>query len=60
MGHDQAHLDEPGVRERMISVDTSGVGITEFGIDEARKQMLYARGREAADSFLQEWAAAHP
>ena len=60
MGHDQAHLDEPGVRERMISVNTSGVGITEFGIDEARKQMLVDRGREAADRFLHRWAAAVP
>ena len=60
MGHDQAHLDEPGVRERMISVNTSGVGITQFAIDEARKQILYDRGREAADEFLQEWTATHP
>jgi NTE family protein len=60
LGHDQAHLDEPGVRERMISVDTSGVGITEFGIDEEEKEMLFDRGRGAAERFLREWATAHP
>ena len=60
MGHDRVHLDEPGVRERMISVNTSGVGITEFGIDEARQQMLLDRGRAAAEKFLREWEAAHP
>jgi NTE family protein len=60
LGHDQSHLDEPGVRERMISVNTSGVGITEFGIDEKKKQMLFDRGRDAAGRFLREWATAHP
>lgn len=60
MGHDQAQLDEPSVRKRMISVNTSGVGITEFGINEVRQQRLFDRGREAAEEFLREWEAAHP
>ena len=44
----------------MISVNTSGVGITEFGIGEKKKQMLFDRGRDAAERFLREWVTAHP
>ncbi len=52
VGRDQTHLDRPGVRERTMTVDTSGVGITEFGIDEADQQLLFDRGRAAAEEFL--------
>lgn len=51
-GHDQTHLDLPGVRERMISIDTSGVGITEFGLDKQKRESLLDRGHEAAATFL--------
>jgi NTE family protein len=54
-GHDQTHLDLPGVRERMISIDTSGVGITEFGLDEPKRESLLERGQEAAEEFLDHW-----
>lgn len=52
VGRDQTHLDRPGVRERTIEVDTSGVGITEFDIDEDAQALLIARGRMAAREFL--------
>jgi NTE family protein len=56
-GHDQTHLNLPGVRERMISVDTSGVGITEFDLDEQKRATLMRKGQEAADTFLARWNA---
>ena len=57
VGRDQTHLDLPGVRERMISVDTSGVGITEFRLTSGKQQLLVDRGAEAADEFLARWGA---
>ncbi|GAA0504530.1 esterase [Saccharopolyspora subtropica] len=52
VGHDQTHLDRPGVRDRMIVVDTSGVGITEFDAPPDKLRRLLRRGRDAVDDFL--------
>jgi NTE family protein len=52
VGHDQTHLNRPGVRERMITVDTSGVGITEFDLSESQQKELIRTGRKAVDHFL--------
>jgi NTE family protein len=57
VGRDQTQLDRPGVRERTIGVDTSGAGITEFGLDEAGQQLMRDRGRDAVEAFLQTWEA---
>ncbi len=55
VGHDQSHLDRPEVRKRMITIDTSGVGITEFDVSPANRHLLTSRARIAVDSFLAAW-----
>jgi NTE family protein len=52
VGRDQTHLDRPGVRDRTISVDTSGTKITEFCIDRTERDALLERGQQAAREFL--------
>ena len=52
VGRDQTHLERPGVRERTLTVDTSGTAITEFGIGDREKAQLVERGRAAALEFL--------
>lgn len=52
VGHDQTHLDRPGVRERTMTVDTHGTTITEFGIGPAEREELVGRGQQAAAHFL--------
>lgn len=59
VGRDQTQLNRPGVRERTITVDTSGVGITEFHVGEAGQRLLIERGRDATDAFLRTWNARH-
>jgi NTE family protein len=55
VGHDRTHLELPEVRGRMIDVDTSGVGITDFGLSEQDRTMLMDRGAKAAADFLARW-----
>ena len=52
VGRDQTHLDRPGVRERTMTVDTSGTAITEFGIGATERGALIARGGDTAHEFL--------
>lgn len=54
VGRDQTHLDRPGVRERTMTVDTSGTAITEFGIGAKEKVELIERGRDTAKDFLRD------
>ena len=60
VGRDQTHLDRPGVRERTMIIDTSGVGITDFRLREDQRQKLLRQGRDGADAFLTRWSAQHP
>jgi NTE family protein len=60
VGNDQTHLDRPGVRDRTMTVDTSGTALTDFDIDGAHRQDLIARGERTARDFLQKKAAAAP
>jgi NTE family protein len=55
VGRDQTHLERPGVRDRTMTVDTSGTVITEFGIGSRKKAELVDRGRTAAVEFLRLW-----
>ena len=55
VGRDQTHLDRPGVRERTMTIDTSGVGITDFRVTEGQRQRLLRQGREGAEAFLTRW-----
>jgi NTE family protein len=60
VGRDQTHLDRPGVRERTMTVDTSGTSITEFGIRGRKRADLIERGQATARDFLRRWNGAHP
>jgi NTE family protein len=55
VGRDQAHLDKPWVSARTIRVDSTDVGVLEFGISDEETQALYAKGYEAASQFLLTW-----
>lgn len=55
LGHDQTYLEQPCVRRRAIQVDTSAVGIVEFGADEGRRAALVENGERAAADFLAGW-----
>ena len=55
LGHDQTYLDQPCVRRRAIQVDTSAVGIVDFGADERKRAALVANGERAARDFLATW-----
>jgi len=45
-------LDEEGVNRRTIFVDTTGVAATDFGLNAATRQRLFANGQAAARKFL--------
>ena len=55
VGRDQTHLDRPGVRDRTMTVDTSGTAITEFGIRAREKAELIERGQSTAREFLRRY-----
>jgi NTE family protein len=55
LGHDQTYLEQPCVRRRAIAVDTSTVGIVEFGASEEKRAALVANGEAAARDFLAGW-----
>jgi NTE family protein len=53
--YDQMHLDGEDVLDRTLFVDTFGVKSTEFDLDAATRDRLYASGRAAAEAFLSRW-----
>lgn len=53
--HDQYHLDSENVSQRTIFVDTLGVSGTNFDIDRATQDQLYANGAKAATDFTASW-----
>ncbi|MER5886390.1 patatin-like phospholipase family protein [Streptomyces sp. NPDC001941] len=55
VGRDQTHLDRPGVRERTIAVDCSGVGVTDFAIGARARDALVEEGRRTAVEFVRYW-----
>lgn len=55
LGHDQTYLEQPCVRRRAIQVDTSAVGVVEFGCGEDKRAGLVANGERAAREFLADW-----
>jgi NTE family protein len=59
VGRDQTHLDRPGVRDRTMTIDTSGTAITEFDIGPRERRSLLARGEQAARAFLEQWEKDH-
>ena len=57
--HDDYHLDDDRTTQRTIFVDTTGVSATNFGIDLATQDRLFANGQEAAKKFVANWPPAH-
>ncbi len=55
VGRDQAYLNQPWVSARTIQVDSTRVGALDFGITQAEKEALYAKGYDAAEQFLLKW-----
>jgi NTE family protein len=54
-GHDQAYLTQPWVSVRAIRVDSTDVGVLDFGISRERLIELYENGYTAAQTFLSTW-----
>ena len=52
--HDRLYVEKAQFA-RTIPIPTLGVGTTEFGITDQRKQALYDSGRSAAEKFLSTW-----
>jgi len=53
--HDRVQLDEPSIVARTVFARTGGVLATDFDLDAAARDRLYAAGREAAARFLDTW-----
>ncbi|MGV0644630.1 patatin-like phospholipase family protein [Mycolicibacterium sp. XJ2546] len=55
VGHDQTHLSQPWVKVRTIRVDSTDVGVLDFGISRADAETLYEKGYSATAEFLSTW-----
>jgi NTE family protein len=55
VGRDQRWLNMPCVRERTILVDTTAIGVLEFGASEEKQRAVLRSGDEAAATFLSTW-----
>jgi NTE family protein len=55
VGRDQAYLNQPWVSARTIRVDSTKVGVLDFDISRQEIDALYAKGYEAAATFLTTW-----
>jgi NTE family protein len=53
--HDRLHIDDESVIARTIFIDTMNVKATDFDLDRATADRLYANGRDAAQRFLETW-----
>jgi NTE family protein len=54
-GHDQTYLAQPQNAARLTRIDTEGVGIVSFRINEKDRLDLFHNGERAAESFLEAW-----
>ena len=55
VGRDQTYLNQPWVRARTISVNTTDVGVLDFDLSDHDKEALYADGLRAGRDFLAGW-----
>jgi NTE family protein len=55
VGRDQAYLNLPWVSARTIRVDSTNFGVLDFHISRSEIDALYARGYDAATTFLSTW-----
>lgn len=51
-GHDRYHLEDEGVTQRTIFVDTLKVSTTDFGIEPATQRALFDNGVAAGEDFV--------
>ncbi|MCC7075585.1 MAG: patatin-like phospholipase family protein [Acidimicrobiia bacterium] len=49
---DRQHIEDPDVVSRTIFVDTTGFGSVDFDIGREERDVLFERGRKAAEAFL--------
>lgn len=54
-GHDHTYLNQPWVSSRAIRVDSTGVGVVDFGVSGDEIAASYAKGYAAAQDFLASW-----
>ena len=50
-------LEDDGVANRTVFVDTTGVSPTDFHLGAAQRERLYAAGHRSAGEFLAAWSA---
>jgi NTE family protein len=55
VGRDRAYLNQPWVSARTIRVDSTQVGVLDFGITPTETKALYQNGYQATKSFLSTW-----
>jgi NTE family protein len=55
VGRDRAYLNQPWVSARTIRIDSTRVGLLDFGITPAETQALYQSGYQATKNFLSTW-----
>ncbi|MBS9534959.1 patatin-like phospholipase family protein [Mycobacterium sp. M1] len=55
VGHDLTYLSEPWVNVRAIRVNSTDVGVLDFGVSRTRLERLYQNGYDAATEFLSTW-----
>lgn len=55
VGHDLTYLNEPWVSVRAIRVNSTDVGVLDFGASRPRLEELYESGYTAAREFLKTW-----
>ena len=55
VGHDQAYLTQPWVSVRAIKVNSTDIGVLDFGVSRARLEELYDNGYAAVQRFLTSW-----
>jgi NTE family protein len=55
VGRDQAYLNQPWVSARTVRVDSTKVGVLDFGIKPDQTKALYRNGYRATKAFLKRW-----
>lgn len=55
VGHDQTRLNLPWVRSRAIMVESSDVGVLDFGVSRKLLEEFFQKGYAAGHAFLSTW-----
>jgi NTE family protein len=54
-GHDQTYLAQPRNADRVMRIDTSGVGVVSFGVKKPARDRMFDEGNRVARAFLATW-----